>query len=172
MLAFPIADSSIGLSQYCCWEKLDGVCCLRFFSNGKQLEKPVVATDPEREQYALLESMISGGTYREFLTDALERFDGRVCLYLRSQVLRFPLPCPDGVGKPLQAEGNLTDYQYSQALCSYWRIENSPKPSMTLADVGRAISDKYRIAEQMGVPYLIADPEILKQQRLPANREP
>lgn len=168
MLVFPIESTRTDLPQHCRWEPLgEKTYCLRFFRGGKPLADPVVVTAPEQDQYALLDSAVSGGTFRGFLSDAMSQYKGRICLYLRAQARRFSLPCPDGLGTPLPSDVDLAGFQFSDPLCAFWRIGSPGDPCLEIADGIRSLREKYRLAEELDIPYLIASRETLEIVKAP-----
>ncbi len=168
MLAFPIAEEAATGCRFMRLE--DGSVCLRFRQNGSERRDLTVVTAPEREEYALLDSFLSGGVFREYLAQSMERFRGRVCLYLRPQAYHFPLPCPDGLGETIPLCESETGFRYSTALCCLWRVLPYPAPRMELSDCSRSLRDKYRVAEALGVPLLIAEKQTLDIVKAPCEQ--
>ena len=168
MLAFPIAEEG---EAFCRFQTLpDGTAFLLFRQDGRDRRDLVVVTEPEREQYVLLDSFLSGGSFREYLADSMERYQGRICLYLRAQAYRFPLPCPDGRGQPIPITEQEHGFQYSEALCCLWRISLQPDPVVELSDSERSLREKYRIAQALGVPLLIAAERTLDIVKAPCEQ--
>ncbi len=158
MLVFPISDTE---PNGCRFEPLEnGTVCLRFWREGKALNTYTVVSEPKNDAYVLLESFVSGGSFAEYLRESMIRFQGKVCLYLRPQAYRFPLPCPDGRGEPIElSERGREGFRYSETLCCLWRIADGGYAE--LADSSRSLREKMRIAEACGVPLMIADEETL-----------
>ena len=169
MLVFPITD---GAESDCCrFEELpDGAVCLRFRQLGAVRRDLTVVSEPEPGEYALLDSFISGGNYRGFLEESMERFNGRVCLWLRAQAYLFPLPCPSGIGTSIDLPHDQSLFRYSESLLCLWRIEFSAEGALELADCARSLRDKYRLAEKVGIPILIAEREILDIVKAPCEQ--
>lgn len=168
MFVFPIAVQA----QTCCrFRNLDdGTVCLVFRQNGIVRRDLSVVTAPERDQYALIDSFVSGGSFREYLTDCMARFQGRVCLYLRPQAYRFSLPCRDGQGEPIALCDAETEFCYSEALCCLWRVVPWPAPRVELSDCSRSLREKYRVADLLSVPLLIAEQAVLDIVKAPCEQ--
>ena len=160
MLVFPISESA---PTGCRFEQPeDGTHCLRFRCENQNLHAYSVVTEPQEDAYVLLDSFISGGSFSEYLVESMERFASRICLYLRPQAMRFPLPCPDGRGEVLGLEElDHNGFQYSETLCCLWRICTDGGTYIELTDSDRSLREKFQIAEACGVPLLIAEEDTL-----------
>lgn len=172
MLLFPIVTTEESKDTCCRFIPLsDNDYRLSFWQNGKERLDLRAATDPKENEYALLDSAVSGGMFHDFLSDAMDRFNGRVCLYLRPIARRFSLPCPDGVGNALSpCEQSGGSYSYSDALCCLWRISCLPEPYIDLTDSSFTMHKKYEIAKSCGIPILILESAILQKMKAPCKQ--
>ena len=167
MLVFPLTEEG---ATGCRFQKLeDGSSFLLFRQDGRLSRDLTVVTEPEREQYALLDSFVSGGTFREYLEESMAKFQGRICLYLYPQAYRFSLPCPDGRGEAIDLQAG-DGLRYSEALCCLWRVTLFPEVCMELSDCERSLREKYRLAEMLGVPLLVAEPKTLDIVKAPCEQ--
>lgn len=120
-----------------------------------------VSPDPADGEYVLLDSVVSGGDFSQFLQNAMERYHGRVCLYLRPVTAAFSLPCPDGQGnEEVQAVEGGT---FSPSLCTNW----IPGDPWILYDDENSLREKSRLAEAAGIPYLAVEPSHLRKRKAP-----
>ena len=73
---------------------------------GRRLYVPLEYADAAPEAVSLICTAISGGNFREYLREEVERRGGgeRVALDVQRLRMDFQLPSPDGEGKPLDAE--------------------------------------------------------------------
>lgn len=112
---------------------------------------------------------VSGGSLRAGITALLQAAEGRLCLRIAPVYMDFPLPCPDGTGRPISSEeltllrGDLPCH-YAEALCAeYFTLLREDGAHAVLFDSRRSLMDKYRLSRELGVPYvLIESPGILE----------
>ena len=108
---------------------------------------------PENPVY--ISAQLSGGTLRTRLEEALARYGDRLWLLAEPISMRFPLPCPSGVGTALRredAEPKLAEpLCFSQALCcEYAPLRQKEGWALYLCDTPRSVREKLRLAEGCG----------------------
>ncbi len=120
--------------------------------------------------FFLTDCAVSGGRLADFLQNALQAAEGRLCIRLAPVYMAFPLPCPSGIGRPLTAaELSLlhgdAPCQFSKDLCTeYFTCLQEGQAQVVLFDSLRSLREKYRIAAACGVPMvLIEDPALRRQ---------
>ena len=123
---------------------------------GLYLPEPYGEAAPEAR--ILMGTALSGGHYRERLTEAAQRWGGYSRLALDAERLRmdFPLPCPAGIGTPLTAEEfqALSGRQsfFSPELCArYFTCLREGRHHFVLYDDAATLREKLRIAAELGV---------------------
>ena len=118
------------------------------------------------ENTVILESMISGGSFREYLADSAAKFES-VCLYLQPRAVRFLLPCTDGCGDELSCASlrALPSIFSEELMCNY--IFSKHDLSVILLDDESTLKQKFETAEQCGVPFLIAASGLLEKIKTP-----
>lgn len=131
----------------------------------------------------LISSALSGGSFRQRLADARERY-GSVALDLERLSRRFPLPCPDGQGRILQP-GELDALQklgsapfFSEDLqCMAFYAKEKDSSCFVLYDTEETLQRKALLAESMGIrSFFLLCPEwpeevILRLQQMLKERE-
>ena len=119
--------------------------------------------------HTLITSAVSGGSFTFYLDTMLQQYNGKVCLYLHPVFRIFHLPCYDGQGIAI-SESDIAQYEhrttYSEILCTNW-IFLSEKTSVILFDNENTLRQKYKLAEDAGIPYLAAKKEILQKIKTP-----
>ena len=126
---------------------------------------PISSQDTIPSDYAIIGSAVSGGSFRQYLKTMMEQHQGKVCLYLQPRTCRFVLPCYDGQGEDIALE-DPADSLYTDILCCNWIFRPNP-PTVILFDNEESLCRKYEIAEEIGIPLLIAEPDILKKIKTP-----
>ena len=106
--------------------------------------------------HLLCEGQISGGTFAEYLASVTPQ---STCLFLERIRLRFPLPCPDGVGLPFE-DAECTDiiFRFSPELGTRWALRGR---EMLLYDDAESLRYRFRAAKDAGIALLIAEPDVL-----------
>ena len=114
----------------------------------------------------ILESMISGGSFYEYLEHAIKTYDAP-CLYLQPRIVRFPLPCHDGCGEDLPCAPSDADNAVfsNELMCKYIFCKNGP--SVILIDDEDTLAHKYRAAMELGLHYFIAPQKLLEKIKTP-----
>lgn len=126
---------------------------------------PISSHDDIPGDHAIIGSAISGGSFREYLKTMMEQHQGKVCLYLYPRTCRFVLPCYDGQGEDIELEDS-SDSHYTDILCCNWIFRPQP-PTVILFDNDKSLRRKYEIAEESGIPLLIAESDILNKIKTP-----
>lgn len=108
-------------------------------------------------------SLLSGGTLRERLSTAKQRYGDRLWLRIEPFCTDFPLPCPTGNGIALTQEESLSlraacSVFYSAELCCMYcvRLKNSV-PIMHLFDTPQSIREKLLLAAQLGISHVFGE---------------
>lgn len=132
---------------------------------------PISSQNDIPNEYPIIGSSVSGGTFTGYLERMLEQHRGKVCLYLQSRACRFLLPCCDGQGDEISHEelDSLCGQhppKFSDALCFNWLFIKDP-PTVILYDDPGSLRKKYDLAEKAGVPFLIAEPSVLEKIKTP-----
>lgn len=99
-------------------------------------------------------SRLSGGTLRERLSSARERFGDRLWLVVEPFSHFFPLPCPSGCGAavPAGAPEALSADFFSEALCCHCRpARYHGMRGLYLFDTERSLCAKLSLADACGV---------------------
>lgn len=122
-------------------------------SLGPRLLVPEVWRDILPQAGILICSSISGGTFTERMEDAERASPGRCWLFLEHLRMRFPLPCPSGVGEMISQDALdtlLTTGQsfYSPELCCRYCYD-LPK-AMILYDTEDTWREKIKLAQSAG----------------------
>lgn len=127
--------------------------------------------------YFTADCAVSGGSLRAGILALLHAAGGRLCLHLAPVYMDFSLPCPGGTGAPLSPEelaslrGELPCH-YAEALCmEYFTLVREEKAHVVLFDSHRSLLDKYRLAEELGVPYVLAEGQSLREMIKSAPRD-
>lgn len=113
----------------------------------------------------LADCAVSGGTLEDFLKRALQFSHKLLCVRMKMVYMDFTLPCPTGVGTPLneaQASALLAKRMpvFSPALCTnYVTFLEDQRLHAVLADSPETLRKKLRLAESLGVPYALAETE-------------
>ncbi len=117
------------------------------------------ACGPQLDQAAVLVcTAISGGTFRQRLDAAAERFGPqRLALDLQRLRMEFPLPCPSGEGTPLTGaalrelmERRQPAVFYSRDLCAkYFTYTEQGKSHFVLFDDADTLSRKIQAGKEM-----------------------
>lgn len=122
-------------------------------SLGPRLLVPEVWRDILPRAGILIGSSISGGTLRERLEDAEKDAPGRCWLFLEHLRMRFPLPCPSGVGDTISEEElnallSAGPSFYTPELCCRYCYD-LPE-AMVLYDTGETWQEKINTARSAG----------------------
>lgn len=97
----------------------------------------------------LISSAICGGELRTRLRNATEAYPHRCWLLAEPQPVEFPLPCPDGCGRPA-AQPTGPSF-YSQALCcQYTHFFRNHQGYFTLWDTEQTLAQKIALAKELG----------------------
>ena len=166
MKVFPILDDFSGkIRPYCVFSD-DIPSVLSFYGENGDLLSLRVSADPYIEgTFILLDSAVSGGTYRDFLNYAMNRWNGQICLYLHRSCYRFPLPCMDGMGTPSEIF-EASNAVYSALFCANLAFSDDGN-SVIMFEDDRSLREKYEMAEKAGIPLLIAEKDVLDKIKAP-----
>lgn len=118
----------------------------------------------------LISTALSGGSLRQRLTEASDRYGGRVALAVERTAEDFFLPSPNGQGRPLTREGLAAKLEelspsvfFSDELCArYFTYMNRQSGAhFVLFDDAASIRKKLQLAEALGVTHaLLCYPEV------------
>ena len=108
----------------------------------------------------LIDSFISGGSFREYLTAEVSGSKEPICLYLRRGAAGFHLPCPDGQGAELTE--HFSGGKYSRLTCENYLWREQDEYDLILYDDEVSLREKAKLAEQCGVAYLLLDSDMEK----------
>jgi hypothetical protein len=111
--------------------------------------------------YYLVDCAVSGGTLRDFLQQALEAAQGRLCVRVYPTAMDFPLPCPSGVGETLAFGAEFpTPSYFSPALCTqYGSYLLEDTLHLVLWDTRETLAKKLQLAESLKIPYALVPPK-------------
>ena len=133
---------------------LDALCS-RY---GRRLYVPPCCADEAPHAAVLVCTALSGGTLRELLRDAIQRFGARrIALDLQRLMMEFPLPCPSGEGAPLtpqELRQRMTgrSIYYCDSLCArYFTRSEDGKTRFVLFDDADTLRRKMTLAEELGI---------------------
>lgn len=133
---------------------LDALCS-RY---GRRLYVPPCCADEAPHAAVLVCTALSGGTLRELLGNAIQRFGThRIALDLQRLMMEFPLPCPSGEGAPLSSQelrqrmAGRSVY-YCDSLCArYFTRSEDGKTRFVLFDDTDTLRRKMALAEELGI---------------------
>lgn len=123
---------------------------------------PAIYGDALPSAYVLVDSAISGGEWEAYLREQLDRWPGRVCLALRRLRMRFPLPCPTGVGAPVTEQELLAllagrqSYFSGELACRYCTCRDGDQFFFLLFDDAASLRYKLQLAAQLGIDIAVA----------------
>ncbi len=113
------------------------------------------------QAYVLICTAISGGTLRQRLNEAAQSFgQQRIALDLQRLRMSFPLPCPEGEGRPLSntelntmlRERNPSIF-YSGDLCAkYFTYTENNESRFILFDDADTLRRKMQLGQEMNLP--------------------
>ncbi|MBQ7256028.1 MAG: hypothetical protein IJS31_07300 [Oscillospiraceae bacterium] len=106
----------------------------------------------------LIDSFISGGSFREYLMAEVSGSKEPICLYLRRGAAGFRLPCTDGQGTELTER--FTGGKFSRLTCENYLWREQDEYDLILYDDEASLREKAAIAEQCGVAYLLLDSDM------------
>lgn len=98
----------------------------------------------------LISSAISGGSLRQRLQDAAACYDGRCWLLVEPIQARFPLPCPSGVGAPLDEPPDLPGFFSREFCCQYAHFCEDDQGYFLLWDTEETVEKKLALAKENG----------------------
>lgn len=98
----------------------------------------------------LISSAISGGNFAERLHEAAACYEGRCWLLVEPIRMRFPLPCPTGVGTPLDASPDLSGFFSRDLCCQYAHFCADHEGYFLLWDTEETIARKLLLAHEAG----------------------
>ena len=117
----------------------------------------------------LADCAVSGGTLRQTIQRMLRAAGGKLCLRLQPIYMDFPLPCPSGIGQEISQE-TLTAIRrdtpcfFSEELCmEYAAALREDQLHVLLYDTPETLQRKFRLAEELEVPYLLVEDPALRQ---------
>ena len=122
-------------------------------SLGPRLLVPEVWRDILPQAGILISSSISGGTFTERLEDAEKASPGRCWLFLEKLRMRFPLPCPSGVGEMISQDelnallATKPSFYTPELCCRY--CYDLPR-AMVLYDTEKTWHEKIKLAQSAG----------------------
>lgn len=128
----------------------------------------------------LISSAISGGTLRQRLTEAMERWGkDRITIAIERMSEDFTLPARSGNGTPLTGEALdrlmkrlRPSVYYSSELCAhYFTYSNNRQVHFVLFDTPSSIRKKLLLAQDMGVKWGLGVWEELGQEVLASKRQ-
>lgn len=97
----------------------------------------------------LISSAICGGAFSARLRNAADAYPHRCWLLAEPNPIEFPLPCPDGCGRPVVQPSGPSFY--SQALCcQYTHFSRNHQSSFTLWDTEDTMMQKLALAKEFG----------------------
>ena len=108
----------------------------------------------------LIDSFISGGSFREYLMAEVSGSKEPICLYLRRGAAGFRLPCTDGQGTELTER--FTGGSYCKLMCENYLWHDQGKYDLILYDDEDSLREKEKIAENCGIAYLLIDSDMEK----------
>lgn len=133
----------------------------RFRQRGLSLYLPEPYCESTSAPIRLIGTALSGGNLREHLQEAVQAY-GAAQLALDAERLRmeFPLPCPNGIGKPLTGAELATLLEqeqptvfFSPDLCArYFTYSRDGQHRFVLFDDAGTLREKLRIGESLGIP--------------------
>ena len=101
---------------------------------------------------------MSGGSLEGYARTLLARWGERLWMYLRPLCMRFPVPCPTGVGEALgpdEARALLSQYpsHYSPDLvCRYsFYLDDAGQPQVFLFDTPETCRQKLTLLRPLGL---------------------
>ena len=111
------------------------------------------------EAAVLVGTALSGGNCTEYLTEAAERWGGRLALDAERLRMDFPLPCPTGMGTPLSGaefqalrERESPAVFFSPDLCArYFTYRREGEHRFVLFDDADTLREKLRIGAELGI---------------------
>lgn len=128
---------------------------------GRGLFLPLDYARWSRRAFLFLSASLSGGSLRERLEKAAEAWGPkRLVLALERTAEEFPLPAPEGEGKPLTREAleellrRLRPQVHdSAALCAryFTYLDRESRPRLVLFDQGDSLKRKRSLAESVGI---------------------
>jgi len=122
------------------------------------LTEPYGASIPDAA--ILLDTALSGGSLTEHLQEAAARWGShRLALDISRVRMQFPLPCPSGVGTPLNSEAlqalmaqETPAVFFSPELCArYFTYTCNGNTRFVLFDDADTLKEKLRLGQQLGI---------------------
>ena len=105
-----------------------------------------------------VDTQVSGGSLEGYVRALLARWGERLWMYLRPLCMRFPVPCPTGVGEALgpdEARALLSQYpsHYSPDLvCRYsFYLDDAGQPQVFLFDTPETCRQKLTLLRPLGL---------------------
>lgn len=132
--------------------------CDRLTRNGRGLYVPESYGCEVERAGVLICTAISGGTLRQRLEEAKERFGSRIALDLQRLRMDFPLPCPKGEGSALDRDTLCAFLEekpavfFSEDLCAkYFTRPCECELRFVLYDDAQTLRKKLHLAGSMGI---------------------
>lgn len=124
---------------------------------GPELLVPEVWRNVLTEAGILISSAISGGTFAQRVSEAVQEAPGRCWLLLEPLSHVFSLPCPTGCGEPLTVLPQKRHYFFSPELCCRYACDLD-QGRMILYDTRESLTEKIRLAEEAGFCGVVRTP--------------
>lgn len=129
--------------------------CIRY---GRRFYVPPSCTEAAPQARVLICTALSGGTLAQYLQGACAQYGAeRIALDLQRLMMEFPLPCPSGMGTPLELQQLAQRRQgrsiyYCDALCArYFTRQQGSKTRFALFDDADTMQRKMALAEGLGI---------------------
>lgn len=104
------------------------------------------------------DTQVSGGSLEGYVRPLLARWGGRLWMYLRPLCMRFPVPCPTGVGEALEPDAaralqaRYPSHFSPELVCRYSFFRNEAgQPRVFLFDTGETCRQKLALLRALGV---------------------